>query len=433
MSQSKVNRLWVGIFLVFLLSPFSVFAGPTELIGRAVNFTKEREQIVARILAERVDDLFTTAAKSSNKGIDKKFNKTLDEILEIKKMDRETLPDHILLQLREATMDPMKLIVPDKPGGNPLYYFQDHEYSDVFRAFFQKRLDFNNWDHMESLMTSVHNVAEETGFEIDRILPDLYEYDHFMFGQWEVWAEDLYVSLYSTAMRGVYVDDISPGGKESFHVFVRYFERAMEEGSADSYIVNPHFRLPAAEVDKNGYREMVFEYVASSPERFVGRMADDFRRKAAVLRFWENGSFRNLVLNSIGGDNGHLLNDWDFLLKFWKQARQTKEGKTRFKSLVKASFKNADNAYDVGLAKYDDVFWNTVISAAREDTHFSQELDLMLRSIFKEFESQGNFSRRIRPMEPPVGPQENIPISGSRAVPVRWSLNLFGFRRGERV
>ncbi len=378
MGQSKSNRLWVSIFTVFLFLPFSVFAAPTvEMLNAFVRGS----------LSKKTDDFFTAAARSSNEGIDLEFNRTLDEILEMKGMDREALPGHILSQLREATRDPMKLIVPEKPGGHPLHYFQDHEHSDVFRAFFQKRLDVNNGDHMEGLMTSVHDMAEETGARVDDILSTLYEYDNFALIPDQVWIENLYASVYSTAMRGVYVNDISPGGKEPFHAFVRRFEEAMESGSADSYIINPHFRLPDAKVDENGYRKMVFEYVAANPERFVGRMADDPQIKEAVSRFWDEDVtmvFRKPVINSIGKDNRHLLSDWEFFLKFWEQAKVLEGGRARLRGLVKASFKNADNAYDVELAKHGDVFWNTTNRASGESAYFFQELDSMLRSIAKE-------------------------------------------------
>ncbi len=462
--QSKSNRLWVSIFTVFLFLPFSVFAGvgdqTIEGVGR---FLKG--------ITEKTDDFFTAAARSSNEGIDLEFNRTLDEILEMKGMDREALPGHILSQLREATRDPMKLIVPEKPGGHPLHYFQDHEHSDVFRAFFQKRLDVNNRDHMEGLMTSVHDMAEETGARVDDILSTLYEYDNFALIPDQVWIENLYASVYSLAIRGVHVDDISPGGKEPFHTFIRHFEEAMESGSADSYIINPHFRLPEIDpyadrrdiplvatgrrdplggvrgnnfdigdfennparlsgdwVDDKAHGKMVeetvFKYVAANPEKFVGRMAEDLQTKEAVFRFWAHKPFRKLVFESIGRDNRHLLSDWEFLLGFWREAKSVEGGTARFATFVSASFKNVNNSYSVGVTKHNDVFWNTATRASDESDEFSRELAVLVRSMFGDPVPQGT-SSRVRHMEFPMAPETGNqtagpPLTTSRAVPIRW-------------
>ncbi len=321
-----------------------------------------------------------------------------------------SLPGDVLFQLKEATRDPVRFIVPDDPSGRPLHYFQDHEHSDIFRAFFREQLDLYNRHHMESLITSVHDLSIRMELEIDDILSSFYRDDDFTASQLETWTEDLYVSLYSWSMRSVY-SDISPKSKEPFHAFVRHFEEVVEEGSADSYIINPHFWLPSAEVDENGYRKMVFEYIAANPERFVGRLSSDDRVKEAVFRFWKDEDFRILLFDSIRRDNVHLLTDKDFLLKFWAESKHVEGGEEqRFRTFVMSSFGKAYRSSDVGLVMNEDPFLNTVWKAANESVLFAQEIDTIARSIARETDRN---------------------LSG-RAVPIRWSGGSSGRGRGIR-
>ena len=407
MDKSKINLLWMNFFIIFLFSSFNVFAN----VGEAVRLLPG----APAAFIKKIDDFFMDSAKLSNERIEREFDETLDEILEMKKMKRDALPDDVLVHLREVTMDPMRLIIPDDPRGEPLYYFQNHEYSDIFRAFFQRRLDFENEDHMESLISLLHDVSLRTGRRTDDVLSDLYEHDGFVLSPLESWTEELYASLYGAAMRGVY-SDLSKEGKKPFHAFVEDFERMLEEGHADSYIINPRFHLPSADIDENGYRQMVFGYIADNPEKFVGRVSTDSKTKKAFFRFWKDEDFRVLAFDSIRRDNVHLLDDKDLLLKFWFEARETDKGRKRFRSFIEASYKRVRNSHDVGLVRHGDVFWETVLRAGRSSMIFGMEVKIVVKAVVKEFEPEAGTpgrqtggeeqrgSRRIRHMEYPMAP-----------------------------
>ncbi len=164
-------------------------------------------------VVDKIQELIKRAAKASNPMIDKKFNEIMDEVLEITKMSRADIPEHILNNLRNTTRDPLRLIDPDSPYRIDTAMFFRPGYDDkithLHGAFLQKSIDPQNRAQMDRLAVIVdgfvgrlNSRAQLMTLSRKDILSGLFIHRGITTvsgsptPEFQIWLDDLYKALY---------------------------------------------------------------------------------------------------------------------------------------------------------------------------------------------------------------------------------------------
>ena len=271
--------------------------------------------------------------------VDEQFNQTLDEILETRNID--ALPGDMLDELKAATTDPLRLFDPDNPPGFAKAIDLDFEglynsvhsfplpgqiteeilvYRDIYRAFFQKRLDLENSQQMYRLRKLLDRLVKklETNdpYEALRLLCKHEGLDE---DAYKNWSEKLMASL---------------------------FEDEIFKGLADDCF-------------KDGFDEKTF------------------------FTLWVDKSFREFIVNSKFMTKDHLVAGNVDLLIRWKkeQANFSDLMDDQLDVLIISSLREASLTSNAGKALSEDPFWQTLIRATSENLNFAEDFERRLRRI----------------------------------------------------
>ncbi len=354
------NLLPVGIFTLCLLFSFNSFAIGNGLLrlfrgGKSTNpppvdnpyqpptpeeiglLTRKRhgEQI------ENIHGISERAVHHLARDIDEQFNRTLGEILEIKKIE---VPEAMLDELRAATTDPLRLFDPDNPspvanavnfnrtGLHDSIYSQFPQfplpgrviedtlaYRDIYRAFFQKRLDPNNSQQMYRLKNLLERLAKELETDPYEVLRFLCKHDGFKKSAYEHWASKFIETLYE----------------------------------------DEFFKKLADYCFKDGFDSKTF------------------------FALWEDKSFRQFIIDSKFMTKAHLTGNVDLLIE-WK--REIPHylfigADDQLDVFIRSSLHEASLKTDVNKALSNDPFWKTLVRAAREKSLFSWDFERRLQRI----------------------------------------------------
>ena len=323
------NNKTITVFTVCFLLSISVQGGFGEAItdlGRALFKT---------------DTTPKRAIMPSIKTVNEHFNQTLDEVLEIKGLSREDIPESVIKHLRDATEDPLKLIdgsldfdvsrfFGTRFPGDPDF----DEYTDIYRAFFQKRLDFNNTKQMNRFATLVEELwlrrfpdADDVNTPRYSVLYALTRHSGFEHSEFDAWYGDLHTALYN---------------RKKF------------------------FKEIAENTFKEGFDETTF------------------------LHHWQDEAFRKFIVDSRFMTKARLT-DRPFLLIRWTiELKEHPEGLEQLSALIRSAFKESahfertyhgNNSIKVTIRMDNNDFWNTVLEATHEDRRFKKQVQLILREI----------------------------------------------------
>ena len=282
--------------------------------------------------AEQVHDFFLESVRHSNGEINKQFNQTLDEILTSfypQGLSRERIPEDLLKRLRNATMDPVKLIEGGTEKefrrftdfdnrGLPSFQSVDRHF-ELYRAFFQKRLDLDNEEQMNHLAHVVDGYARRYRADRRDILYVLCKHDGFEGEDFELWFEELYATLYR----------------------------------------------------KERFREIAINTLPEPGRGF---------RDEAFFKAWEDQNFRDFIVQSHFITREHLENN-PTLLIHWTDELGKQGALGQLAAFVRKSFNRADRTYDVDEMVNEDKFWKTVLEAIPENTKFEYRIKRILERL----------------------------------------------------
>ncbi len=337
--------------------------------------------------ADEIEGVLVRGAHTLARERNDLFEKTLGEILKQKGIRREDIPKEVLDDLRAATSNPLKLIdFEDSPekGFRRFADFNEEELHgvpykmnvvffsleraspekarsflesrfpesvraieaelfnrDIYRAFFQKRLDPENQKQMDRLGDLINRLAGKFNTARQNVLRLLCRYDDFEWSSYDDWAEELLDTLY---------------GRETLK---RFAENSFKDGFN---------------------RELFFD-------------------------IWDNNeAFREFIVYSHFMTKDHLTGNMELLLR-WSSELEAQEYKKQLAALVEEenittavveipppsqsqlatliedSFESASYADDIDKAIAEDPFWQTVVEGTREDSSFNRIADDIVRSI----------------------------------------------------
>ncbi len=311
------NKSSIGICTLFLLFPIWAYGGGLGGLTRALKTPSEKTPDIKRAV--------TFPAQT----IDEHFNRTLDEILETKGISRGDIPEHVINKLRDATEDPLKLIDGSldiniaRFFGTRVHDPNFNKYMDIYRAFFQKRLDLSNTEQMERLSDLVDDLWKRLMPKSDdlntphySVLYALTKHSGLSPDEFDVWYADLYTALFN---------------RDRF--FKEIAEKALKEG-------------------------------------FDGK---------TFFHHWEDEAFRKFIVDSHFMTKTHLTGNPDLLIRWTDELEQQEQGLEQFSALIRSSFEGTDNLDDVARIVDNDPFFVTVTQASREDTTFSRRTQPLLR------------------------------------------------------
>jgi len=322
--RSKVmilnNKHSIAIFTVCCLFSLNVLAHGRGLVGGLIRLGEEslgKPRGVPKVIT------------SSMKTTDGHFDRTLDEILEIKELRRGDIPEQVINQLRNATEDPLKLIdgsldvdvdrffSPRLPG-DPNF----DEHIDLYRAFLQKRLDPGNTKQMERLK----NLVDELWI---RRMPE---------------SDDLNTPRYSVLYALTKHSGINPDEFDVWYANLRIALYKREE----------FFKEIAEKAFKEGFDEDTFYH------------------------YWEDEAFRKFIVDSHFMTKTHLTGNPKLLVR-WAEELEHEQGMEQFSVLIRSLFEGTDNPDEVTRVTNNDPFFRTVTRAFREDNNFLRRTQPLLR------------------------------------------------------
>ena len=300
--------------------------------------------------------------------IDEQFDRTLDEILETRNgmerfpIDKEHLPKDMLNELRAATTDPLRLFDLDDPqamanavnfnsaaldqslrllaslseldgiedalGYADIYRLsqdprltstsQISDYRDIYRAFFQKRLDPEDSQQMYRLRKLLDRLSEVHEIDISDVLRFLFKHEGLDEDAYKNWSEGLAGTLYR--------DDF--------------------------------YKSMADDCFKDGFDEKTF------------------------FTLWEDESFRQFIVDSRFMTKDHLAGNTYLLIQWKQaQLKFTNLMDDQLNVLIRSSLNEASLASDVEKALLKDPFWQTLIKAGKENLDFSEDFERRLQRI----------------------------------------------------
>lgn len=180
--------------------------------------------------------------------------------------------------------------------------------------------------------------------------------------------------LYSISMRTLIrnEDPVSP----YFYLMANFvFELKNNFPSRTSELVDiissPYFRLPFYRGDSEGYRSKIFEYISRN-FRYIHERG---RSRAILLKWWDQVDFRRIVFPSIQIEQ---LDDPDFLLKWWVEDK--KMGTERIHTFTLPYFREL---YRAEVIRTNDIFWQTVLDAVKNNEDFQREMNFLFAQIGK--------------------------------------------------
>ena len=266
-------------------------------------------------------------AMASNREINRKFNQTLDEILESREIRRENIPEYVTNHLRDATMDPLKLIDGSLNVLTSRFFVSgyDDEHTDIYRAFFQKQLDLNNPKQMKKLASLVDRLGLRFFTESDDpntlrrdVLTALTRHSGLEPDEFDLWYKELYDALYLRRNN-----------------FKRIVEISFKE---------------------EGFNDEIF------------------------FHYWQDPAFRSFIVDSNYITKARLTGNIKLLIH-WTDELEKQQRLRQFSTYLRSSYRNADEVYNVDRVVNKDEFWNTVLEAANEDTDFANRVSLLLDNI----------------------------------------------------
>ncbi len=285
-------------------------------------------------IVQRVEELMRRAAKSSNPRIDKKFNDIMDDVLEITGMNRADIPEHILNNLRNATMDPLRLIDPDSHYRvNTSMFFRgghDKDITHLHRAFLQKSsIDSTNKKQMDRLAVIVDRTVNS--YDIPAHLETLSR-------------EDVLQGLF--IHRGV---------------------------TTDSGFPTPEFQDWLDDLYRALYEKESFEEAAK--KAFEGGRFDE----ETFFELWKNEDFRRFIAESRFMTKAHLTGNWELLIRWSSKLNFGID--RQFSGFIASSYREAHKTYDVDGVLEKDEFWQTVVRASNESDGFGRRVQEIIRRI----------------------------------------------------
>ena len=257
---SSKNPLSVGVFVLCFLFSFNSFAIGGRFL-KLIRSEKSTDSPAARPhqpttfeemeafnrqrhieTTENIRGISERAVHHLARDIDEKFKRTLDEILETRNIN--ALPGDMLDELRAATTDPLRLFDLDNPPGfaNAINFnlrgLHDSLYNqlpppgqvteeilayrDIYRAFFQKRLDPENSQQMYRLRNLLDRIAEK--FKSDTYDPYetlrfLFKHDGFEESAYKSWSEELMETLFRDDVFKSMADNCFKDGFDEKNIF----------------------------------------------------------------------------------------------------------------------------------------------------------------------------------------------------------------------
>ena len=322
----KNNKILSIIFTFCLLFSLNVFGGAAT-----------------RVLTERIQHLFVKGAKSSNERIKREFDRTLDKILETIEISRKDIPEHILDRLRNATLDPLRLIDIDSPYryriDNFSIFFRpgyDKDLANVYRAFLQKRINIDDKVQMARLAVIVDGFVD-------------------MF--------DIHAHVETLSRRDVLANLFTHRGVVGL-----------------SGMPTPEFETWLAKLYEALYKKETFQEAAE------GIFKNGFD-KEAFFTLWEDQAFRDFIVESRFITKAHLTGHTELLIRWADELKKRPEYSDymdQLSSFIRSSFKEAHNTYDdVTEVLSEDEFWTTVLQATREDRHFASRVASIVDEIYR--------------------------------------------------
>ncbi len=324
--------------------------------------------------SQRIHNFFGRSAEHSDEVIDEEFYRTLDEILEMKGMNREDIHKFALDELRGAATDPLKLLYSDRyvhPNRYPQFFDRDFsnrtfdienhhmfalypENRDLFRAFLQRRLDINNEQQMKRLRRLVNKIAKKHNLSPYRVLYLLCRHDGFKNSDF-IWFED----LYSIVMRGKSAKKSDDQKKKAL------------QNMAQSCFKTEH---------SDNYRPVVVEF-----------------DKDMFFSYWKGQAFRDYIIDFNFISRYHLV-DTDLLLNWADELKRKTGSLGQLPDFIRFSFEDAPVDYgDIGKAMSENPFLRTVLKATNEDSNFAREVEHILRSIVPK-EGEPSLWNSIHPL-----------------------------------
>ena len=327
------NKNFIFIFCLFL--SIETLGSPGKTLKTA-----------AEELAGKIEYLFKKGAKASNKKIKREFDRTLDEVLETMEISREDIPEHVLNQLRNVTLDPLRLIDIDSPYriDNLSIFFRpghDENLANVYRAFLQKRIDLNNREQMDRLAVLVDRFVD-------------------MF--------DTPVHAQTLSRRDVLID-----------LFIH--KGVIEHSGVLSGMLTPEFDAWLVKLYRTLYKNETFQEVAKNSFK------DSFDGET-FFNLWKDQSFRDFIVESRFMTKEHLTGNPELLIRWTDELEKHPDGLRQLHAFIESSFREAYNTYDVDQVPSKDSFWTTVLKAIREDSDFAFEVKRILRDITPVREDQ---------------------------------------------
>ena len=370
--MKKTNSIIIGIFTFCLLFSFKTFAAnpfkflidffnkksvtPVEEASPSYRrpTPEEIEEFSRQRRMEELDDIDGISMRAVNHNaiiIDEQFDQTLDEILEIKGITREDIPREVLDHLRSFTFNPLKLFDPDNVLSHSMDYhrfiygtvgeievstiFSAHfiigDYNDIYRAFFQKRLNPKNKQQMYQFRQLIDKLRDQnaslmrmavgetesvTGLSREDILDFLCKHEGFTESAYKAWSENIFEKLY---------------GKEVF-------------------------KSLADDCFREGFDRETF------------------------FTLWEDKAFRKFIVKSKFMTKTHLTDRPDLLVAWSKELPDESYG-GQFSDLIRSTFDEASGSPNPKQALAKDPFWKTVTRATRDDDIVRMKVKHILERI----------------------------------------------------
>ena len=358
--MKKTNFITIGIFNLCLLFSFNTFAGPVKFLkgffdsfkdGKSIASPEkvdppsrptpeEIEEFSRQSRLEGLDNIDGISVRAVNHNaivIDEQFNQTLDEILEMKGITREDIPQEILDHLRSFTLNPLKLFDPDNVLSHSIKYpriiygtvgkikvsitFSTHfisngDYNDIYRAFFQKRLDPENSTQMYHLGKLIDKLKDEIDLSREEVLGFLFKHEGFTEDAYKIWSENIFEKIYGKEVLKSLADDCF---REGFD------------------------------------REIFFT-------------------------LWKDGYFREFIINSKFMTKAHLTDRPDLLVAWSKKLNPETYG-GQLSDLIISTFDKASGSPRPKQALAEDPFWKTVLKAIRDNEGFRFRVEGIVEEI----------------------------------------------------
>ncbi len=335
-SPSK-NPFPVGIFILCLLFSFNSFAAnrflrlilggkPTESVPVESPSGPTAEEVANYVRQEHNRSIGDTRRISGDvidhlSGIvDEQFNRTLDEILETRQI--ENLPEAMLDELRAATMDPLRLFDPDNPqefasavnfnlrglvNQIPLpgqFTEQTLAYRDIYRAFFQKRLDPKNREQMYRLRNLLDRYSDSE-ITPDDVLRFLCKHDSFEESAYQKWADEIMVKLYRNDIFKKMADSCFENGFDEKAFFTLWEDPPFRKFIVDSKFMKRHHLAGNMDLLIKWWREFGFSVLMD--DQFNTLVKASFNEAALTSnarQTLDNDPFWQTVQEAANNDSG---------------------------------------------------------------------------------------------------------------------------------